>query len=199
MQRYAAEDYAYGKVPNAFVADMARSIPDGPVLCLAEGEGRNAVHLAQRGHRVSAVDQSVMGLGKALRLAAARGVEIETIHADLGSFVIAPGAWAGIIATFAHLPLPLRRTVHRAAVNGLQSGGVIILEAYSPAQLKFGTGGPQKSIELLMPLHCLLDEFSGLEFIVAHKIEREVIEGGFHHGPGSVVQILARRPRREVP
>jgi len=172
--------------------------PDGPVLCLAEGEGRNAVHLAQRGHRVTAVDQSATGLAKAGRLAAASGVEVETIRADLESFVITPGAWAGIVATFAHLPPSLRRTVHRAAVNGLQPGGILILEAYSPAQLKFGTGGP-KSPELLMPLHCLLEELAGLEFMVAHEIERKVIEGGFHHGRGSVVQILARRPRGEVP
>jgi hypothetical protein len=31
-------------------------------LCLAEGEGRNAVHLATLGHRVTAVDQSEVGL-----------------------------------------------------------------------------------------------------------------------------------------
>jgi len=84
--RYAAEDYAYGLDPNAFVAEMVMHIPDGPVLCLAEGEGRNAVYLAKSGHRVTAVDQSAMGLAKALRLAAASGVVIETVHADLESY-----------------------------------------------------------------------------------------------------------------
>src|SRR5664279_2334246 len=68
--RYAAPQYIYGETPNAFVAEMASQIPAGPVLCLAEGEGRNAVHLATLGHRVTAVDQSEAGLAKARRLAA---------------------------------------------------------------------------------------------------------------------------------
>ena len=97
------------------------------------------------------MDQSEVGLAKARRLAGARGVEIETVAADLADYSIAAGAWAGIVATFAHLPPALRRRVHRAVVAGLQPGGVFILEAYTPAQLAFGTGGP-KSPELLMTL-----------------------------------------------
>jgi len=192
--RYAAEDYAYGLDPNAFVAEMAMYIPDGPVLCLAEGEGRNAVYLAKLSHRVTAVDQSAMGLAKALRLAETTGVVIETVHADLESFEIIPGAWAGIVATFAHLPPALRRRVHAAVVQGLKPGGVFILEAYTPAQLALGTGGP-KVPELLMTLDNLRDELCGLEFIVAREIERDVTEGSFHHGRGAVVQILARCPQ----
>ena len=71
-QRYGTQQYIYGETPNAFVAEIASQIPAGPVLCLAEGEGRNAVHLATLGHRVTAVDQSDVGLSKARRLAAAR-------------------------------------------------------------------------------------------------------------------------------
>ena len=56
-ERFATADYVYGTEPNGFVAAMAAQIPAGPVLCLAEGEGRNAVHLAALGHRVKAVDQ----------------------------------------------------------------------------------------------------------------------------------------------
>jgi SAM-dependent methyltransferase len=102
--RYAVTGHVYGEAPNAFVAEVAPQIPAGPVLCLAEGEGRNAVHLATLGHRVTAVDQSEVGLAKARRLAGARGVEIETMLADLANYSIAAGAWAGIVATFAHQP-----------------------------------------------------------------------------------------------
>ena len=38
------------------------------VLCLAEGQGRNAVWLAQRGHEVTAMDQSAFGLEGARQL-----------------------------------------------------------------------------------------------------------------------------------
>ena len=189
--RFATPQYIYGETPNAFVAEMAAQIPAGPVLCLAEGEGRNAVHLATLGHRVTAVDQSEAGLAKARRLAAAHGVEIETVLADLGNFTIKPGIWSGIVATFAHLPPAIRCQVHAQAVRGLRPGGVFVLEAYIPAQLAFDTGGP-KSPELLMTLAGLRDELAGLELLVGREIERDVIEGNGHTGRGAVVQVLAR-------
>src|ERR1035438_9822971 len=91
--RFTAPQYIYGETPNAFVSEMTLQIPAGPVLCLAEGEGRNAVHLATLGHRVTALDQSEVGLAKARRLAAARGVEIETVATDLADYSIAVAAW----------------------------------------------------------------------------------------------------------
>lgn len=191
--RYATAHYFYGEAPNAFLAEMASCIPDGPVLCLAEGEGRNAVHLATLGHRVTAVDQSDAGLAKARRLAAVRGVEIETVVADLDNFEVKPGAWAGIVAIFAHLPPAIRRRVHAGVVRGLRAEGIFVLEAYTPAQLAFATGGP-KSPELLMNLGSLREELAGLEFLVGREIERDVIEGDGHTGRGAVVQILAHRP-----
>jgi SAM-dependent methyltransferase len=191
-ERYAAPGYAYGEASNAFVAEIALKIPDGPVLCLAEGEGRNAVYLATLGHRVTAVDQSEIGLAKARRLAKARGVEIKTIGTDLADYFIAASAWAGIVATFAHLPPALRQRIHREAVTGLQPGGIFVLEAYTPAQLAFDTGGP-KSPELLMTLAGLREELSGLELLIACERERDLIEGSFHTGRAAVVQILARR------
>jgi len=45
-ERFDVPGYVYGTDPNAFVAVRAAIIPVGPVLCLAEGEGRNAVYLA---------------------------------------------------------------------------------------------------------------------------------------------------------
>jgi len=190
--RFATPKYFYGETPNVFVAEMASRIPVGPVLCLAEGEGRNAVHLATLGHQVTAVDQSEAGLAKARQLATARGVEIETVLADLGNFTIEPGVWSGIVATFAHLPPAIRCNVHAQAECGLRQGGVFVLEAYTPAQLAFDTGGP-KSLELLMTLAGLREELARLEFVIGREIERDVIEGDGHTGRGAVVQILARR------
>ena len=191
--RYAGAGHFYGEAPNAFVAAVALQIPAGPVLCLAEGEGRNAVHLAKLGHPVTAVDQSAVGLAKARQLAGAHHVNIDTVVADLTDYSLAQGAWAGIIATFAHLPPALRRRIHRGVVAGLRPGGMFVLEAYTPAQLAFDTGGP-KSPELLMTLAGLRDELSGLQFLIGRELERDVIEGAGHTGRAAVVQILARRP-----
>ena len=72
-------------------------------------------------------------------------------------------------------------------------GGILILEAYTPRQLEFGTGGPP-DIEKLMTLDLLRSELAGLDFLVAQEIEREVQEGRHHYGVGSVVQVVACRP-----
>lgn len=192
-ERYATDHYLYGTQPNDFVAAMAASIPPGPVLCLAEGEGRNAVYLARRGHPTTAVDASARGLAKARDLAAAQGVAITTQVADLADYPIAPAAWAGVVATWAHLPPALRRQVFSRAVAGLRPGGLFIVEAYTPAQLAFGTGGP-KDPALCMTLAALREELAGLEFLVARECEREVIEGTGHTGHAAVVQVCGRRP-----
>jgi 2-polyprenyl-3-methyl-5-hydroxy-6-metoxy-1,4-benzoquinol methylase len=193
-QRYSGEDYFYGTSPNAFVAESAGLIPPGPVLCLAEGEGRNAVFLASRGHSVTAMDQSTAGLAKARWLASARGVAINFVAGDLAEFVITPGSWTGVVATFAHLPQPLRRDVHRRVVDGLRAGGVYLLEAYTPEQVKYKTGGPVNQPELLMQLKDLRTELAGLELVIARELVRDVNEEPGHRGLSAVVQVAARKP-----
>ena len=193
-RRYTESGYAYGTEPNGFLVEVADRIPPGPVLCLAEGEGRNAVWLAARGHAVTAVDASAAGLAKTAALARARSVRIDTIAADLASFTIEPEAWSGIVAIFAHLPPLLRRSVHQAAALGLISGGVFVLEAFTPHQLALGTGGPQKP-ELLYTLDELREDLAGLDIEIGREVERDVVEGRYHTGRAAVVQVLARRSR----
>jgi SAM-dependent methyltransferase len=193
--RYATDDFVFGTAPNEFLQRCAHRIPAGPVLCLGEGEGRNAVFLAGRGHAVTAVDQSVTGLAKAHRLAADRGTTLTTIVADLQDYAIGPGAWAGIVWIFLHLPPPLRRQVLRAAAAGLQPGGCLLLETYTPEQVRHGTGGPVNNPEMFMTLAQLREDLTGLEFEIGQEIERDVIEGHAHTGGAAVVQVLARRPR----
>jgi SAM-dependent methyltransferase len=193
--RYSAAGYVYGTAPNEYIAEIADRIPAGPVLCLAEGEGRNAVFLAGRGHAVTAVDQSATGLEKAQRLAADHHRELRTIVADLATFRIEPNSWAGIVTTFGHLPRALRREVYGAAARGLMDGGVFALEAYTPAQLRFNTGGP-RDVDLLMTAEALRVDLAGLDFEILRELERDVTEGPTHTGRGAVVQVLARKPKR---
>lgn len=191
--RYNRADYFYGKQPNDFVRQVCPQIPKGQILCLAEGEGRNAVYLAQQGYRVTAVDASVVGMAKAQQLAAEHGAPLNTIVADLADFQIQPQHWDGIIATFCHLPLPLRTQVHRQVVEGLKPGGVFVLEAYTPAQLAFKTGGPPTA-ELIMGLPTLRQELAGLTVKIGEELEREIHEGTGHRGRSAVVQVLAVKP-----
>ncbi len=193
-ERYQVDDYVYGTSANDFLRSHVDHLPMGRVLSLAEGEGRNAVFLAEQGFTVTAVDMSSVGLAKAQRLAAQRGVNIDIIVADLADFHIEPGTWDGIVSIFAHLPARARQRIHREVVSGLRSGGVFLLEAYRPEQLKYGTGGPP-SPEMMMDLEGLRAELAGLEFEYAAETVRDIHEGHLHYGRGAVVQVLARKPQ----
>ena len=192
-ERYNTDEFVYGEEPNEFLRDAIAGVPAGRALCLAEGEGRNAVFLAEQGFDVLAVDNSAVGLQKAARLAEARAVRIETLVADLADYTIEPGAWDLIVSIFCHLPAEIRQRLHREVVAGLRPGGVFILEAYTPAQLELATGGPPTEA-LMMRLDELTTELDGLEFEHATERERDVVEGRLHTGRGAVVQILAHRP-----
>ncbi|MBC8018438.1 MAG: class I SAM-dependent methyltransferase [Verrucomicrobia bacterium] len=192
-ERYGEPGFAYGTAPNEFIASVADRIPQGRILSLAEGEGRNAVYLASLGYEVTGVDGSEVGLRKAMELATERGVTITTIHADLSTFEIEAEQWDGIIACYCHVPSTIRIRLHSAVVRGLKSGGVFVLEAFSKEQLAYGTGGPQ-SLDMLMSLDDLKRELAGLEFIHAVQIERDVREGSGHTGLASVLQVLALKP-----
>jgi SAM-dependent methyltransferase len=191
-ERYSEPGFAYGTEPNDFLASVADRLPPGPVLTLGEGEGRNAVFLAGLGHEVVAVDQSEVGLAKARRRAEERGLRLQTQQADLRDYPIRPGAWAGIVSVFCHLPPSVRVPLHAAVVRGLRPGGVFVLEAYNPRQYGRGTGGPP-SLDMMPSLDDLTRELAGLEFLHARELEREVREGVYHTGLASVVQLLARR------
>jgi SAM-dependent methyltransferase len=192
-ERYSAEGYAYGTEANGFLMANADLLPTGRILCLGEGEGRNAVWLAEQGYAVTAVDASEVGLQKARALAAGRGVRITTVHADLADYEIEPGVWDGIVSIFCHLPPALRAEVHRRCVAGLRPGGIMLLEAYTPDQVGRGTGGPPTA-ELMMDAETLRLELAGLEILELAETQREIHEGAFHNGIGAVVQLVARRP-----
>ena len=192
-ERYATDEYLYGTEANTFLTSVIDRIPPGRVLCLAEGEGRNAVWLAEQGRSVTAVDASPVGLAKARQLAAARGVHIDAVVADLADYPIPADHWDAIVSIFCHIRPDLRLDLHRRSVRGLRPGGVFVLEAYTPAQLRYRTGGPPHEA-MLMTLAGLRQELAGLDFVHAVECEREVVEGRLHHGLGAVVQVVAVRP-----
>jgi SAM-dependent methyltransferase len=191
-ERYGSDGYAYGTEPNDYLRAVAPRLPLGDTLCLGEGEGRNAVFLAGLGHRVTAVDGSLVGLRKAQWLAEETGVALRTIHSDFSDYVLEPAAWDCIVSIFVHLPAPLRRRLHQQAVGGLRPGGVFVLEAYTPRQLALGTGGPP-AVEMMMDLDLLSVDLAGLRLLHAAELDREVHEGRYHNGTGAVVQILATK------
>lgn len=195
-KRYSEEGFAYGAAPNDFLKSEYFRIPKGGrVLCLAEGEGRNAVFLAKQGYSVTAVDQSSIGLQKAESLAIEHGVEVSTIVANLNDYDLGNEVWDGIISIAAHVPPLLRQDLHDQVVNSLKRNGVFILEAFTEEHIEMnGVGGPPPSQkELFMSLEKLKAELEGLEFIIGREVERHISEGKYHQGESAVVQIVASK------
>lgn len=191
-ERYSEEGFAYGTEPNSFLRENLEKLPRGKALCLAEGEGRNAVFLAQNGFDVTAVDLSEVGLQKADQLARTRNVEIKTVVADLAEFEIEESGWDVIVSVWAHIPPKVRETLYPKVVRGLKDDGALIYEAYTPRQLEFGTGGPREhQKEMLVALTELQTHFDALRFEIARETEREVHEGTYHDGMSATVQVLA--------
>lgn len=191
-ERYSSEEYAYGKNPNNFLKENYDTIPKGKILSLAEGEGRNAVFLAKQGYSVTAVDSSQVGLRKAQELAEENGVTIELICADLTDFDIGTNRWDGIVSIFCPLPSALRKKLHEKVITGLKPNGVFLIEAYTPDQLKHGTGGGN-SADLMTSKESLSLELDGLKFSHLTELERDVVEGIYHTGLASVVQAIASK------
>jgi cyclopropane fatty-acyl-phospholipid synthase-like methyltransferase len=192
-ERYSGAELVYGEAPNEFLAMMADRLPiSGDALDIGAGEGRNALFLASRGLRVLAVDQSVVGMQKAQRLAQARGLALRTEAVDLKEFNAEHNSFDVISSIFVHLPATLRAQVHQRAQAWLKPGGVFLLEAYAPNQIERGTGGP-KDPALLASLDLILGELNGLAIEHQAALVRNVSEGRFHTGEASVVQIVARK------
>lgn len=192
-ERYGTSDYVYGTEPNEFLRVRVADVAPGDALCLADGEGRNSVFLAEQGFRVSAVDLSGAGVAKALALAAERGVTIDSQQGDLATFDLGEDRWDLIVSIFAHVPPGVRGALHARVARALRPGGRLILEAYTPDQIGRGTGGPPTP-EMTMTLAGLRGELVGLEFVHGEELLRDVVEGPGHTGTGAVVQVIARRP-----
>jgi SAM-dependent methyltransferase len=193
-ERYASVESAYGTEPNDFLRQELETLapPAGRALCLAEGEGRNAIYLARHGWEVTGVDQSKVGLDKMKARASEEGLTVQAVHSDLADYDLGENRWDLIVSIWCHVPPELRRTLHAGVARGLAVGGHLILEAYHPRQLTFKTGGPPTA-ELMMTLEQLREELTGLEFVVSRETQREIIEGPFHRGTSAVTQLVARR------
>lgn len=192
-ERFKEEVYAYGLEPNDFLREQVDLFQKGDqVLCLAEGEGRNGVFLAQHHCRVRGVDFSAKGRKKALRLAQKQGVNMDYDLADLTTYEMGRSRWNGIVSLFCHLPENQRPALYQSIKDALKPGGLFLVEAYNKRQLAYSTGGPANASHLFS-LEELVRTFSEFETIVARDLERDIQEGPSHNGLSAVTQFIVRK------
>ena len=193
-QRFAADGYLFGTEPNAWLREHAGVWHTGQhVLCVADGEGRNSVWLAGRGLRVSAFDIAEVGLAKARRLAAARGVAVDFRHADCDGYAWPRGTLDGVAAIFIQFADPaLRERLFSRIVHSLRPGGTLLLQGYTPRQLEYRTGGPPLVDHVYTP-ELLRTAFAALDIIELREYEAELAEGSGHNGRSALLGLVARK------
>ena len=191
--KYADDGFFYGTAANAWLTSQRHRLQPGMrALGVADGEGRNSVWLAEQGLRVTAVDASANAIAKAGRLAAERGVEVQHVRADLRHWLWPEAAFDVVMAIFAHFRPEDRAVVHRKMLQSLVPGGLVLLEAYSPYQHLYKTGGPS-DLDMLYTAFRLQEDFAGAEVLELAEVTTELAEGRGHRGKSAVVRMVARR------
>jgi cyclopropane fatty-acyl-phospholipid synthase-like methyltransferase len=193
-QRYSSSEYFFGQQPNEFLRSQShRLTPGQKVLALADGEGRNGVWLAKLGLDVLSVDISPIALEKAQRLAANRGVTITTEVADLATWDWGVERFDAIVAIFIQFAGPsLRTLIFERIKAALKTGGLLLLQGYTPKQLEFQTGGPPY-VENMYTAQLLQESFAKMEIL--HLVEHDAIlsEGVGHNGMSALVELVCRK------
>ena len=194
-RRYAGDGYRFGTAPNRFLASCGHLLaPGGRVLCVADGEGRNSVWLAARGFDVDAFDLSPVGVAKARRLAAERGVDVRLEVAGVDDWRWPDGVYDAVVAIFVQFAPPgMRRRLFARIARALRPGGVLLLQGYRPEQLAYGTGGPGVP-DRLYTEHQLREELAALDIERLDAYDAEVDEGSGHAGMSALIDVVARRP-----
>ena len=194
-QRFSELEPVYGDAPNAFLrAQSARLKPGMKVLVPGDGYGRNGVWLARQGLLVQTVDLSTVGVERARKAARAAGLEMLIERANLSTWNWPVKEFDAIASIFLHLPLEERIKIHGLMLRALRPGGFLILEAFTPAQLQYSSGGP-KQVELLYTADTLRGDFANAEVVELIEAEVELDEGPMHRGPAAVVRGVFRRKR----
>lgn len=175
--KYGTEEYIFGKAPVAFLQEQLHLLPKGKALDIAMGEGRNGVFLATKGYQVTGIDISEAGLNKARALAKEHGVSIETKVVDLETYQLPPETYDVIICTYY-----LQRNLFSQMINALKPGGMIVVETYTLAQLKYRPHFPR---QFLLEPNELLHHFRNLT-VLRYQTQDD--------GQAAYASILGKKP-----
>ena len=162
-KRYNTEEYTFGKEPNNFFKEEIDKLTPGKVLCIAEGEGRNAVYAAKLGWTVDATDYSEVAKQKAEKLALENDVEINYQVQDFFNEELPIEKYDVIVVINFHFEEEVREHYNQKIIEALKPNGRIILQVFDKDQLKMNSGGP-KDVNLLYTLESIVNSFNELEF-----------------------------------
>lgn len=192
--RFARDDYIFGTMPNVFLAAQRGRLAAGSrVLCVADGEGRNSVWLAQQGMHVTAFDIAPRGVEKARALARQAGVTVDFRVAAVEDWDWTPEAFHAVAAIFVQFASPAVRTqMFAGMLHTLKPGGWLLLQGYTPRQLDYRTGGPPCA-EHLYTAELLQRAFRSHEMVELREHDDVLSEGTQHSGLSALIDCVVRK------
>lgn len=194
-KRFQDENYIYGTEPNEFLVEAHSKLQlSGNVLTIAEGEGRNAIYLAEQGMNVTAWDYAESGLEKTKKLAEKRNISVETELVDLNEALWEKNKWDELVCVFGHFPKDLRQRTLQSIKEAVKPGGYFLAEVYSVYQIPYNSGGP-KDMNLLYSPEEFLETFK--DWHIVHFFMGEVVrsEGELHKGLSHVIQFVGQKKK----
>jgi len=194
-KRFARDDFLFGEEPNAFLRAQAHRVqPGGSVLCVADGEGRNSVWLAEHGLAVTAFDFAPNAVEKAKRLAEKRHVQVRHQIGDAYSWPWGAAQYDAVVAIFIQfLPPEERDEVFAGMQSAVKPGGLFLLQGYRPEQVDYATGGPPRR-EHMYTREWLERIFSGWSILALEAYDTVIREGQAHNGMSALIDLVARKP-----
>ena len=189
--KFSKADFFYGTNPNEFLASNLELIKSQKkMLCLGEGEGRNAIFFAKNGFTVTAIDASDLGLKKLENRAIEENLNIKTVCMDLNLWK-AVEKYDVIVASYLHMYKIEREELFKKIEESLNIGGYFIGEFFSTKQLSYSSGGP-KDLDLLYTTEDFINFFENCE----KKVSEEIVnldEGIGHQGEACVIRVVIKR------
>lgn len=115
--------------PNRQLVVEAEQLPPGTALDAGSGEGGDALWLAERGWRVTAVDFSAVAVERATARAQERGLggQIEWLHADLDTWTPPAGRFDLVTAHYLHARWTDRAALFRGLAAAVAPGGTLLV------------------------------------------------------------------------
>ena len=190
-EKFSKADYFYGTKANKFLSSKIELMKNkGKLLCLGEGEGRNAIFFAKNGFEVSAIDASDVGLSKLELRSKEECLEIKTICMDLNYWEVNE-KYDVIVASYLHMFKEEREELFKKIEGSLNSNGYFIAEFFSTKQLTYNSGGP-KDLDLLYSIEDFENHFKSCEKQVYEEIVT-LDEGIGHQGEACVIRVVIQK------
>jgi SAM-dependent methyltransferase len=189
--RYGATDTLWSFAPNRFLVEEVEPLRPGRALDLACGEGKNALWLAARGWRATAVDFSQVALDRGRGVAEREGLEIDWIAAHVIAWTAPARTFDLVAILYLHLRHGLLRPVLRGAADAVAPGGVLLVVGHDSFNLTDGYGGPRDP-EILFTPDDVTAELEGLRIDRAERVRRPVVTA---EGEQTAIDALVRAVR----